>query len=358
MLREPLVGTARQAAIDWVIHHAGGEADFLGAYFIGSTAGQPDDASLAPGSDIDVVVVTAASSQPLKPGKVRHAGALLDVTIIPWRLLSSAEVVLTSYHLATGLRLGTIIADPTGRLRTLHSYVAAHFAEEAVVRRRCQDVREHIETGLGSIDRSAPWPDQVLTWLFATGQTAHIPLVAALRNPTVRLRYLAARDVLAQYGRLSLYPDLLDRLGAGELTAARVGQHVARLARTFDATAAIAKTRFFFSSDISPGARPVAIDGSWTLVRAGNHREAMFWIVATFARCSKILATDASPAEQGEHAEAFSDALRDLGIDSTEDLLRRADSVRQFLPALWACAEEMIAANPDVTRDAADEHAD
>ena len=35
---------------------------------------------------------------------------------------------------------------------------------------------------------------------------------------------------------------------------------------------------------ITPAARPIAIDGSRELIEAGAHREAVFWIVATFAR--------------------------------------------------------------------------
>lgn len=351
------VGTAREAAVDWVVRHASREADFLGAYFIGSTVGLPDDAELAPGSDIDVVVVTSASSEPLKPGKMLHSGALLEVTLLPWQLLSSADEVLGSYHLAAGLRVDTLIADPTGDLRTLQEYVAQHFAEEVWVRRRCRNVREKIETGLESIDALAPWHDQVTAWLFATGVTTHVLLVAALRNPTVRLRYLAARELLDEYDRLSLYPELLRLLGCAELTADRVEYHLADLARTFDAAAAVAKTRFFFSSDITPAARPIAIDGSRSLIRSGNHREAVFWIVATFARCNKILAADASQAIQGEFAGAFSEVLADLGIFSTEDLLRRADSVLQFLPELSANAEEIVAINPSVTRNVTEANA-
>ncbi len=139
---------------------------------------------------------------------------------------------------------------------------------------------------------------------------------------------------------------------AADLTADRAERHVAALARTFDAAAAVAKTPFPFSSDITPAARATAIDASLALIHAGDQREAMFWIVATFARCLKILAADAPPAQQREHAEPFRDAVRDLGIASTADLLTRADAVRQYLPKLRACADEILAANPEVTRGA------
>jgi len=82
----------------------------------------------------------------------------------------------------------------------------------------------------------------------------------------------------------------------------------------------------FFSSAIAPDARPVAIDASRDLIRAGLHSEAVFWIVATFARCHKILAVDAPPDVQRALAPAFDDLLADLGITSPDDLLARATS--------------------------------
>ena len=344
------VGTAREAAVDWVMRHASQQVWFRGAYFIGSTVGLPEDSDLATGSDIDVALVTSEASPPPKPGKVLHQGALLEISLRPWQQLSSIDDVMRAYHLAAGLRVNTIIADPMGELGVLQQNVARHFTEEVWVRRRCQDARQSVENWLKRIDRSAPWHDQVTAWLFGTGVTTHVLLVAALRNPTIRLRYLAVRDVLKEYRRTGLYLDLLQLLGCAELAADRVDNHLAALAHTFDATAAAAKSQFFFSSDITPAARSIAIDSMRDMIRAGNHREAVFWIVATFARCHKILAVDAPESAQREFAPALEDVLADLGIFSSDDLVRRAASVVQFLSALWENAEGIIAANPDVTR--------
>jgi hypothetical protein len=333
-----------------VAKHATLDPRFRGAYFIGSTVGLPEDGELPPGSDMDVAVVTSEVAPPPKPGKLLHRGALLEITLVPWQELSSIDDVLGSYHLAAAFRVNTVIADPTGELRILQQRVAQRFTEVAWVRRRCLDARERIEARLSGIDPSAPWPDQVTAWLFGTGVTTHVLLVAALRNPTVRLRYLAAREVLDEYAQPELYQDLLRLLGCAELSRDRVDHHLAGLARAFDAAAALAKTQFFFSSDISPAARSIAIDGSRSLLRSGNHREAVFWMVATSARCQKILAADAPRTTQDKCAPAFEELLADLGISSSADLSSRAAAVRQFLPQLWDSAERIIAANPGVTR--------
>jgi hypothetical protein len=111
----------------------------------------------------------------------------------------------------------------------------------------------------------------------------------------------------------------------------------------------VAKTPFLFSGDITPAARPVAIDGSQELIDRGCHREAVFWIVATFARCHKILAADAPPELQDTHTAAFRAALADLGITSTDDILRRADEVNRYLPRLWEATEAILSANPGIS---------
>jgi hypothetical protein len=329
--------------------HARRQEGFRGAYFSGSIVGLPADAEVPTGSDVDVMVVTSHAEPPPKPGKFVHRGALLEVTYLPWRLIASVNDILASYHLAGSFRMDTIIADPTGELHSLQVQVSRLFAERVWVRRRCIDARQKAEQGLRSIDTAALWPDQVMAWLFPTGVSAHVLLVAALRNPTVRLRYLAAREVLVAYAQAGLYQDLLRLLGCAEWSPRRVEHHLLALTSTFDAAAATAKTPFFFSSDITTAARPIAIDGSRDLIRAGHHREAVFWIVATFARCQKILAVDAPPDLQRANAAAFDDILADLGIASTDDLLTRARAVIDFLPTVWQTAEEILSVNPDIS---------
>ncbi|MFE7386104.1 hypothetical protein [Streptomyces sp. NPDC057582] len=298
------VGAARSAATRWVAEHARPEPGFRGAYFSGSTVGLPDDAELSPSSDVDIVVVLAGDEPPVKPGKLRFRGALLEITYVAWADLSSVDEVLASYHLAGSFRHDTVIADPTGRLRALHAAVSPRFAERPWVRRRCEDALHRIESRLAAFDTSAPFHEQVTGWLFPTGVTTHVLLVAALRNPTVR-------------------------------------QHLSELTRTFDATAAVARTPFFFSSDLTAQARPIAVDGSRLLVDRGDHREAVFWIIATFARCHTVLAADA-PGLHTARMPAFRAAVADLGITSTDDLLRRGAEVGRFLPRLRRTAEEIL----------------
>ncbi|MEH0844622.1 hypothetical protein V6U81_19750 [Micromonospora sp. CPCC 205711] len=301
----------------------------------------PDDAPLPVSSDVDVLVVRDGPAA--KRGKFRHRGVLLEVTALTWDDLGSPEVVVGSWVFAPSFRRDTVIVDPTGRLAGIRGRVSAGFADPEQVRRRCAGVRERIEVALRALDNGAPLHTLVMGWLFPTTLPAVLPVVAALRDPTVRRRYPLAREVLAAHGLANRYPELLDTLDGGLLPdgaagARRVREHIAALAGTFDEAARVARTPFFFSGDVTAAARPVVVDGSEELVAAGAHREAMFWVVATYARCHAILAADA-PAREVALRPAFVAALADVGAVGAADRRRRVDVVLGWLPRWWEVAD-------------------
>ncbi len=197
------------------------------------------------------------------------------------------------------------------------------------------------------LDEPQPFHDAVTNWLFGTGNTTLMPLVAGLRNPTVRKRYAAARELLADYERQDFYDTLLGLLGCARMGRARAEHHLGALTGAFDAAREVVQTPFFFASDISEDARPVAIDGSREMIKAGDHREAVFWMVATYARCQKIFHHDA-PALQERYAAGLRELLGDLGISSFRDLRLRGAEIEAFLPRLWEVTEAIIAANRDI----------
>ena len=340
------VRDARAAAARWVAEEAAAAPNFAGAFLTGSTAWADPGAVLPPTSDVDVAGVVSDPVAPPKLGKIPWEGVLVEVTYVSWDRLASARDVLASCHLAGAFRADTVIADPTGRLSLLRAAVAAGFAERRWVRLRCADAESRITGCLAALDARAPFHDTVTAWLFPAGITTHVLLTAGLRNPTVRLRYPAVRDLLRAHGRMDVYEELLGLLGCAHLSRERVRAHLGTMTRAFDAAAAAARTPFPFSSDITRVARPVAVDGGHDLVAAGLHREAVFWIAATYARCLKILAADA-PEETG-HRAGFAELAADLGIGSPDDASRRAREVSAYLPRLRAVAEEIIAANPEI----------
>ncbi|MEZ4619873.1 MAG: hypothetical protein R2867_30825 [Caldilineaceae bacterium] len=100
-----------------------------------------------------------------------------------------------------------------------------------------------------------------MAWLFGTGVTTHLLLVAGLRNPTVRKRYLAVRTLLNDYQLQEQYEPLLALLGCATLDAATIQRHLNALILAYDA----AKRSFSLPSSLPPistTCRPVAIGGS------------------------------------------------------------------------------------------------
>jgi hypothetical protein len=212
---------------------------------------------------------------------------------------SDVDVMVVTDDQAGLLRPGTVLADPSGRLARLQAATATDYPRRAWVRRRCRDAEQRILAGLERLDPSAPLPTQVLAWLFPTGVTTHVLLTAGLRNRPC--------------GCATWPPG-----------------------RCWPTTAGRGSTRSCWPCSAGPSC---PANGS-------SHREAVFWIAATYARCLAILAGDAPGAAPG-HTPGFEELLGDLGIASPADLGRRAGEVRGFLPRLGRVAEAILAANPD-----------
>jgi hypothetical protein len=187
--------------------------------------------------------------------------------------------------------------------------------------------------------------------LFAAGITTHVLLVAGLRNPTVRARYAAVRELLADYDRVEFQETLLELLGAARIGPERASHHLARLAEVFDAARSAIKTPFPFGSDISDNARPIAIDGSLELITRGYHREAMFWIGVTHSRCQTVLSRDAPGDLMRSFHESFQELAGDLGMGTIGEIRRRGAEIERMVPQVCDLAEGIIAANGEIEDD-------
>jgi hypothetical protein len=204
-----IVRDGKDSARRWVTEEASMLPGVEGAFFHGSATEMPDDAPLPVASDVDALVVLGDPVPPVKLGKMPYRGVLLDVSALPGNDLQSPDQVLGRYDPAGSFRRPSVISDPTGRLGALRAAVSRDFAKRRWVARRCAHARERVLRHLQSADAAAPFHDRVTAWLFATGVTTHILLVAGLRNPTVRRRYAATRDLLADYGHLGFFETLL-----------------------------------------------------------------------------------------------------------------------------------------------------
>jgi hypothetical protein len=346
-----LAKDARKIARQWVLEEGHALPGFHSAFFHGSINGLSDDAPLPATSDIDIMIVLTSPDPPGKRGKFLYQGVLLEVSYLSLSQVQSADQVLGNYHLAGSFRTPGILSDPTGHLTQLQQSVSRDYAKRAWVRTRCEDAEKNVLGKIHSLNESAPFHEQVMAWLFGTGVTTHILLVAGLKNPTVRRRYVAVKELLEEYALPAFHETLLEMLGCAQMSRGQVEQHISGLAEAFDAAGAVLKTPCQFAADMSEAGRPVAIDGSRELIESGLHREAVFWMVAVYSRCQQVLCRDAPEKTQERFSRGYRHLLSDIGIDSFADLQRRGAEVKRLLPNIWDVAEVIMAANPNIEQE-------
>jgi len=369
------VKDAKRLAHDWILENLAALPGFEAAFYHGSINWLHDNDPFPTASDLDIIVVTGHRQpdlpnhhhQPdIRTGKFQVGPLVLEVSPMPIDAFRTAEQILGTFYLAGSFKNPGIIADRSGHLTRLQHQVAQEYAAPYWVRRRCGDAQEKSQQYLDHSDgrpsredqpgRDSPGPtgeqtdqpglpplhDQVTSWLFARGLMAHMLLIAGLKNPTVRKRYVEVKQLLSAHHSLEFYERLLQMTRFAHLTPAGVESHVATLAEVFDTAAAVIRTPYRYASDISKTARPLTIDGSYELIHAGHHREAMFWIVATHCRCQHILSQDAPPDIQHLYSEKFRQLLHELGIASFEDRQKSNGEARAFLSEVREKAERII----------------
>jgi hypothetical protein len=265
--------------------------------------------------------------------------------------LQSPEQVLGDYHLAPSFRTAKIMFDPLGHLSPLLAAVSRDYNKRRWVRRRTIDARDKILIHLRSIDEAAALPDQVIACLFAAGVTTHVLLAAGLRNPTIRARHVAVRELLADFGYLEFHERLLGLLGSATISRERVSRHLATLTEIFDVAKRAVSTPFSFVTDISDSARPIAIDGGFDLIRHGYHREAMFWVGVTHSRCQKVLSSDAPGDLTRSFKDSYQELAGDLGVPAFAEIKRRCAEIERMVPGVCELAERIMAANDEIGDD-------
>lgn len=345
------VKQARDTAQQWMIEETGDIPGFCGAYTAGSTNWLPDDAELTAASDLDIMVVLADQNQAGKRGKFIYRKTLLEVSYLSKDQLQSPDQVLSDYHLAPSFRTTKIMFDPSGHLTPLRTAVSRDYSKRRWVRQRCMDAREKVLRNLRSINEHMPLHDQVMACLFAAGITTHVLLVAGLRNPTVRTRYVAVRELLADYGQLEFHETLLELLGCARISRDRISQHVATLTEVFEAATRAIRTPFPFASDLSNSARPLAIEGSLQLIGHGYDREAMFWVGITHSRCQKVLSHDAPSDLTQSFKDSYQELIADLGVPTFTGVRRRCAEIERTLPRVCDLAEGIVAASYEIEDD-------
>jgi hypothetical protein len=342
------VKQAREAARQWMVEETSTMRGFRGAYVAGSTNWLSDDADLSATSDVDIMVVLAQPSEARVRHKFLYHGVLLEVSRLRQEQFQSPSQILSDYHLAPSFRTTKFMSDPLGFLAPLLAEVARHYAKRHWVRQRGANARDKLLRFLHSVNSEAAIHDQILACLFAAGITTHILLVAGLKNPTVRTRYQAVRELVTRYGHSEFHETLLNLLGASRISREQAARHLRTLTEVFDAASTAIKSPFPFASDVSDHGRAIAIDGTLELIEQGYHREAMFWVGVTHSRCQKILSLDAPRRLTESVKDSYHELAADLGLSTAPAVSQRCAEIQKLLPQVCNLAETIATANPEV----------
>ena len=315
------IGDAIAIATNWI---ASSELPFSSAFIGGSVAYTDPDSLYDPASDIDCYLVVEGDPPDGKIGKITVEGALLDVSWLPWNQLQQAR---SHAVLASLLHFGQIVTDRSGQLTDLKHTIDTTFTSPEAIATRLEDMRARIRplaTPTNQAQLSAP--EQVMNWLFPATLATHIPLIRACAPLTVRKRFIAAKKVMDPAD----YEELLKLYGFDVVTKEQAQSCLDDTAALFDHVAPLAaESARFWASDITADSRDISIGGSQQLIDARNHREALYWIIATRTRCLTVL--DDAGKDTCPFMRSFNDMTLALGICTAPQRMVRTSAILEWI---------------------------
>lgn len=345
-----LVCDVKSLVTEWVENCGATLPNYLGALFRGSITEMADDAEFPVSSDVDLGLIFEGDPSEIEAPKKVLNGVL--VSSLCWSIdrFVPLEKVLSDYRIGFSFQRANVIQGASNTLLGLAAQASRDFPKRHWVNKRVEDAQANCLKCVASISQCENEYDRVICWLWATGITTHIILAAALKNPTVRKRYLAARNVLAEFGHSDFYEFIQDLQGACEWDRPLTEAHLHKVTQVFDLACQAGSHPFPFGADICAQSRPSVIEGTQALIDQGDHREAVYWIVATFARSLRILDYTGDQAAISKFKPHFDVLLADLGLHSVNDIFMRTEAVKGAMPQVMKVAESIMDAHPRIVQ--------
>ena len=299
------------------------EIDHVAAFIGGSAATADPETLYSPTSDIDCYLVVAGEPPATKIGKIVVENVLLDVSWLSWQQIEAAP---TDAVVGSLLNFGIVVDDTDDRLQRAQRDLHKTFTHPTAVALRLDDMKQRIHKGLAGESFASRNPEQVMNWIFPATLTTHLPLVTHCVPLTVRKRFVAAKRVM----QADAYEVLLGLYGFADISSRETQDWLDQTAMILAENTNLAREsdRFWASDLLAP---EIAIGGSQELINAGLHREALYWIIATSARCLTLRA-DAGLGESIFEAE-FDRMLATLGLLDRSDRAAKTMSVLQWIDA-------------------------
>jgi len=353
-------GEARRIAEAWLREEASRVPELVGAILGGSTRARDPEAPHPAASDVDVFLwvdaeVPSDIEHPrgrFAPRKFLRGGVVLEPSFHDARRIADPEAVLGNVHLGPAFADPLILLDPAGRLAAVADAVRPEYRRRRHVQRRLAQALKSVEAmGLHPCAPDLPtlapcWRNAALA--IAVMHAAVVPLVAALRSPTVRRSLVVAREVLAEAGREDLAEVLLRFAGSATLSRAEIEERVAELWPAYDAAVEARRTPVVMDWNVSREARALECAAISELVAEGHHREAAYPLLQLRTAVQGILENDGDEEVRAWSRAGYGRLLAALGIEGEEAFDARGEGLQAFVQDLRKGCEELLARNPAV----------
>jgi hypothetical protein len=246
--------------------------------------------------------------------------------------------------MAPNLATTQILADPAGTLAELQQRVAAAFAEPRWIRARCDAEKAMSREQLEAM-RTAATPAEGFDWLWMLlNSLSGLLAVSMLRRPTTRRTLSLLSELLVELGRPELKEAALSLWGSGAMSRAEVEAILAQSSTAFDRAVEVYRTPIPIGFMLQAHLRPYLVQGSQEMIEQGQHREAMYWIMAMGGDAYRALLNDAPADEKPEFAAQLRALHTALGYTSPEGWAGRVADAERLTRDIFALADELVAA--------------
>lgn len=337
-----LVSEAKKIAQEWTQAYLPSLPRAIGALFAGSINDKPDDAEWTEGSDVDIFIYQSGETTP-RPPKLPYRGLILEPSHHSADQLTNIEKILGDAHQAPHIARGKIISDPNGILRQTSLTVAADFPKFAWIQKRMNWALDNATSKLTSCMNAKEGGKNWSLCSFSLGirNIAALAAIASMRNPTFRRCLVVSRDVLTPHGYGPLHEELLNILGSHDARPALVQAQLLPMLEIFRRAVAVAKTPFFFQFELDAAAEPLFRSGCQEMIDAGDHREAMLFILFVYYFCGQAIENDGTEEDKILFQKYLQNTTGLVGGQTIADIQDRSRRALALLPKIQKACEDV-----------------
>lgn len=331
---------------EWVDLYARHLPDFAGAYLWAGITALPADAPFPLYRDVDVVVVLPKGAQD-DTVEVFYRGLMLEVISLDLEAHQDALAILANPSHGPNIATTQLLADPTGILAPLQQAVAAEYGRRRWIRARSEEEKVRADKHLAAMSQaSTPVERLDALWAFLSALSGLLA-VAQLKRPTTRRTLTLLRELLEAQGRPDLNEVALMVMGSAHMSRGDVQGILDQTVIAFDRAVEVYQTPTPYGFSIRAHLRPYLTEATQEMINEGNHREAMFWIMALAGESYLVLQNDASDAEKPVFAAQLLAMHAALGYVSAEGWTERVDAAERLAQEIYRIADALVALNPE-----------